>query len=156
MKRVVRILSLPCIALCAIVLILWGRSFWVLDRLSYQVGDGRDYKIRSDAGRISYFHTTAVDKHNPQPTTLFSQSQRYTLPVVQLVAHSLLFEYENSHYGDEHRGGFLRKLVVVPYWFLALATALVPAGRYYTYRRELMLSAEKSSTLSPQVTLPGA
>src|SRR5688572_26204184 len=110
----VRVFSAVSLALCVIVVLLWGRSYWVLDRLSYQVGDGLDYKIRSDTGRLSFFHTTAVHKHVPQPTVLESKRQTQATPP-QMMFHSLPFEYEHATFGDLDRGGFVRKKVGVPY-----------------------------------------
>jgi hypothetical protein len=128
--------SVVSLLIFLIILMLWGRSYWVLDRVFYQVGDGLDYMIRSDTGRLSFFHTTEVFKNIPRAAEWKSETQPGATPP-QLIWHSLPFEYEHAHYGDISQGGFVRKKLGVPYWSLALMTGLVPGWRVWKHRRKV-------------------
>ena len=144
--------SVVSLTICLIILILWGRSYLVLDRVFYQVGDGLDYMVRSDTGRLSFFHTTEVYKNIPRIAEWKSQPQTGATPP-QLIWHSLPFEYEHAQYGDVSRGGFVRKKVGVPYWFLVLAFALVPGWRVWMHRRKSKAGTELG-TLGTPGTIP--
>jgi hypothetical protein len=123
------LLSLICLPVAVLVLVMWGRSYFVLDRLSYRSLDNQDCHLRSDCGHVTWFWTTPVFPHRHVETQLMAAK----LPAggtAIAVWESLGFYHEYGHVpGNKMQPELARSLTMVPYWFLFLVTGAAPATR---------------------------
>ena len=129
------LVSLVCVPLLVIVLAMWVRSYFVLDRLSFRDYDGMDVRLRSDLGRVTYFETTAIFPRQHPKTELHA----LPLPEQDLLLQfweSLGFQHEFMIIGEVRKGEpITRSLTKVPYWFLFGVLAFAPGWRYAGWRR---------------------
>lgn len=137
------LLSLVCLPLLLAIVLMWGRSYFVLDRLTYRSADNQDCHLRSDSGRVTWFWTTP----------LFPQ--RHVLP--QLTAHdlpmgdrlieiwdSLGFYHEfQQKPADAISPTVARSLTMIPYWFLFLVTGAAPMWRGAAFGRTVALKCHR-------------
>lgn len=137
MLRTIRdILSLVCLPVLVVVLIMWARSYVVIDRLVYRSMDGQDCRLRSDSGHVTYFWTTAVFPNKKLPTEWIANYLPACDPLVN-VWESIGFYHEYAETPKNLLGKSVdRSLTMIPYWFLALLVGIAPTGRIWEYRRK--------------------
>jgi hypothetical protein len=123
------LLSLVCLPFLVLVLVMWARSYFVLDRLSYRSVDNQDCHLRSDFGHITWFWTTPVFPHRH----LSAQLTAAGLPgCSRLIAvwESLGFHHEFDEIPAKgNRPAIARSLTMIPYWFLFAMSGLAPLSR---------------------------
>ncbi|HEY1686079.1 MAG TPA: hypothetical protein VGG19_15040 [Tepidisphaeraceae bacterium] len=123
------LLSLICLPLLVLVLVMWARSYFVLDRLTFRSVDNQDCHLRSDLGHVTWFWTTPLHPHKhvlPVLTTAVLPSCDELIKVWESLGFHHEFERVPSH-GVEP--AMARSLTMVPYWFLFLLTATAPGWR---------------------------
>ena len=123
------VLSLICLPLLVCVMVMWVRSYFVLDRLTYRSLDNEDCHLRSDCGHVTWFWTTPVFPHRH----VLAELRASILPpnnYLYSVYESIGFTHEFSHVpamGTEP--AIDRSLTMVPYWFLSAMVGAAPAWR---------------------------
>ena len=137
MARNIRdLLSLICLPLLLFVIIMWARSYFVIDRYIYRSSDGEDCRLRSDCGHVTYFWTTPIFPNTPLPTR-WTAAYLPTCDVLIKVWESVGFHHEYEATSPDLVGRVIvRSLTFIPYWFLAILTAAAPAWRLWDYTRQ--------------------
>lgn len=134
-RHVRDLLSLICIPLLVMVIIMWARSYFVLDRLTYRSTDNEDCHLRSDCGHVTWFWTTPMFPHRPEQTQLIATD----LPdnSFSIMAwESLGFHHEYSQLpGRNYMPSFQRSLTVIPYWSLFMLMGVAPMWRGAAFLR---------------------
>jgi hypothetical protein len=131
------LLSLICLPLLVVVLIMWGRSYFVLDRLAFRNAENLDCHLRSDDGHVTWFATTPVFPRQRAPAQLVDADLPSTNVAIKIwESFGFYHEYE---YAPAHdlAPAFTRSLTMIPYWFLFLLLSVLPAWRIWAYRRRL-------------------
>jgi hypothetical protein len=144
------LLSLLCVPLLALVLVMWARSYFVLDRLTYRSVDNQDCHLRSDLGHVTWFWTTPVFPHRHVPTQLTAAVLPLSGSAIALW-ESLGFYHEFAQMpGKGNQPAVARSLTMIPYWFLFLMAGMAPAARVQGKWRQVRRQREHDPAATPR------
>jgi len=122
-----RVASLLSTVLLFGVVLMWGRSYWVMDRYSFATDDGTtSFKLRSETGRLSYMRLVERGRMVPKEALFHSIAVLSEVPLQTLLSESNRFAYEVIGLGEPKFGGFSKTMIVAPYWTAALACCVLP------------------------------
>ena len=147
MKRLFRFLTCVSLVLLALLILLWVRSYWRADHLRYVIGD---VEVDDDHGPIvmgkwRFIHSErgGIQIADRDVTTLLGlPGLNYRSGPARSYVDIPIYSWEGSvdRVGFD-LGGFLVQItdgewrVIVPHWFLAAVTALLPSIAYFQRRR---------------------
>lgn len=157
LASVYRILLAVSFIGCIAVSVLWCRSYWVLDRYSYETDLDYNRKIRSDVGRLSYFRVTSDNAQDDESMlvsmTIAGEDVPASIPLVPTGG----FHYEYGEYGEPGtEGAFTRLLLIIPYWAIVGTLAVMPvlATRTALRQRRAARSVVPTTDLAPPTSTP--
>jgi hypothetical protein len=132
LRRLFNVLSALSLLLCAAVVALWVRSYWVNDRLNiWPAGPGpggadcRSYNLRSGKGGLAFWISARDGPSAPRYKVTWSHNPAYWYPMQANEGDGNMTRW--NRFGFELREYPNWFSFTVPYWSLAAALSALPA-----------------------------
>jgi hypothetical protein len=114
--------SVACGIVCALLVVLWMRSYWRADESRLRYSNHRGIGILSIAGRLD------IDSWYFEDATINMPSMVFSKPISQLLLDTFVVDQPKFKYGTRTQRGVTFISVTMPHYFLVgLAAALTAA-----------------------------
>jgi len=142
------------VLLLVAIVVMWGRSYWMIDRYAYSSKDGsRTTKLRSEMGRLSYWRMIEQPRIIVREPMYVSIAVLDEIPLQTLIEESCRFTYDALIGGDVKTGGYNRLFIVMPYWTVAFGCCILPVLHIDQRRRRRKRTTSDLPVFPPVPTI---